>query len=117
MNPAHLSVVDQVPRYLTLPTLDQATQRIRDTLLRWPELVSVRPLGASRAAEPIELVSIGSGPIGVLLIGTPHPNEAVGLLTIEYLIQAVLGDKSLRDNYTWHFVKSIDPDGLRLNES
>lgn len=117
MNSEHLHVVDQVPQYFTLPTLDEVTQRTRDTSLRWSELVSVKLVGASRAAEPIEMISVGSGPLSVLLIGTPHPNEAAGLLTIEYLIQAVVDHKSLRDGYTWHFVKSIDPDGLRLNES
>ena len=117
MNSAHLHVVDQVPQYFTLPTLDEVTQKTRDTLLRWPELVSVRPLGASLASEPIDMVSVGSGPLSVLLIGTPHPNETIGLLTIEYLIQAVVEHQSLRDDCTWHFVKSIDPDGLRLNEN
>lgn len=117
MNSEHLHVVDRVPQYFSLPTLDEVTQRTRDMLARWPELVSVKLVGASRAAEPIEMISIGSGPLSVLLIGTPHANEAIGLLTIEYLIQAVVDRKSLRDDYSWHFVKSIDPDGLRLNEN
>ena len=39
-------------------------------------------------------------------------------MTLEYLGQRLCEDESLRAElgYTWHFIKSIDADGMRLNE-
>ena len=81
-------------------------------------LLRVRRVGASRDGEPIELISIGQGARSALVVGTPHPNEPIGCLTIEFLIDRLRHDPALREelDVTWHFIKTIEPDGLRLNE-
>ena len=81
-------------------------------------LVKVRRIGFSRYGDPIDLISIGRGMRNALLVGTPHPNEPIGCLTIEFLIEHLQQDPSLAGelDFTWHFIKTIEPDGLRLNE-
>jgi Zinc carboxypeptidase len=111
-------VADLVPTFLQLPTIDEMQVRtVALQALNHP-LVSIRKIGHSRNGEPIELISIGRGRGQALLVGTPHPNEPIGCLTIEFLIDRFLTDQKLREelDFTWHFIKSIEPDGLRLNE-
>ncbi|MCE2473217.1 MAG: hypothetical protein J4G18_15265, partial [Anaerolineae bacterium] len=45
-------------------------------------------------------------------------NEPIGCMTIEYLSQRLCEDDALRQELglSWHFIKSIDADGMRLNE-
>ena len=52
------------------------------------------------------------------MFGGPHPNEPVGCMAIEFLTRRLCEDEALRTElgYTWHFIKSIDADGMRLNE-
>lgn len=52
------------------------------------------------------------------MFGGPHPNEPVGCMAIEFLMRRLCEDEALRTElgYTWHFIKSIDSDGMRLNE-
>jgi hypothetical protein len=111
-------VTDLVPAYLELPTIDEMNARTAALQASHDPLVKIRRIGQSRDGEPIELISIGQGRRQALLVGTPHPNEPIGCLTIEFLVDRLLADQQLRDelDYTWHFIKSIEPDGLRLNE-
>lgn len=113
-----VQVALSVPEDLTLPGMDAMNARTRELLEVDDPLVRVRRLGASRDGEDIELISIGKGSRSALVVGTPHPNEPIGCLTIEFLIELLRRDDALREalDVTWHFVKSIEPDGLRLNE-
>ncbi len=111
-------LASQVPDYRQLPTVE--SMRSRTEALRSlskPDVI-VRDIGRSRLGETIEMITIGTGPMHVLLVGTPHPNEPIGCLTIEFLIEKLVAEPSLcsASECTWHFVKTIEPDGLRLNE-
>jgi len=58
-------------------------------------------------------------PLQALVIGTPHPNEPIGGRTICTLLDMLLrcdpriSGMAMR----WHFIPSIEPDGLALNEA
>ena len=111
-------VVEAIPDFKALPAFDELHARTQALKLRGDAAVSVRTLGHSESGMPIELVSIGAGPLSVLLVGAPHPNEPVGCLTIEFLIDHLLRDPDFLEatGCSWHFIKAIEPDALRMNE-
>jgi hypothetical protein len=111
-------IASRVPDYRQLPP-SESMQARTDALraLSRPDVL-VREIGRSRTGAAIDMITIGSGPMHVLLVGTPHPNEPIGCLTIEFLIETLIADAALcnASGCTWHFVKTIEPDGLVLNE-
>ncbi len=112
-----LQLVDRVSRsvpndirYLKADELANSRARLADTH---------ETVGQSTEGETIELMRVGCGPIPVLFIGTPHPGEVLGTLTIEQIARQLLEDDDLAsvfDNCTFLFLQVSDPDGYRLNE-
>jgi hypothetical protein len=96
---------------LTIDELEANTRR-----LTGDARVAITPLGVSRLGRPIEMVSLGDGDRHALIVGVPHPNEPAGAVTVERMISLLLRDESQRRGYRWHFIKAIDPEGLRLNQ-
>lgn len=95
---------------LSIEELEGATRRIASD-----PRVRITPLGVSRLGRPIEMISIGEGDRDALIVGVPHANEPAGAVTVERLIALLLHSERERRGYGWHFIKAIDPDGLRLN--
>src|ERR1700712_3500534 len=111
-------IADEIPDYAAFMTIDELNESSHQLVRDFPELASIRVVGTTRAGDPIELLTIKGGEIQAFVFGGPHPNEPIGTLTIEYLSRKLCEDASLRQElgYTWHFIKSIDSDGMRLNE-
>jgi len=101
--------------FLTVDELNESSHRLRE---QYSEFVSIREVGKTRNGDPIELLTIAGGYYDAFVFGGPHPNEPIGCMTIEYLSRRLCADEQLRAElgYTWHFIKSIDADGMRLNE-
>jgi hypothetical protein len=79
--------------------------------------VSVWQCGVSRSGHPIRCLEVGDGPLHALLVGHPHPEEPVGTLVNEYLLELlVTTDLAARLGFRFSLVKAADPDGVRLNE-
>jgi hypothetical protein len=95
---------------LTIEELEAGTRRIAAD-----PRVRITPLGVSRLGRPIEMISLGEGDRDALVVGVPHPNEPAGAVTVERLIALLLRSERERRGYRWHFIKAIDPEGLRLN--
>lgn len=117
--PEHLlRVARAVSDDVELPTLAEMNARTEILRSEADPLVRIQRIGASGDGEPIDLISVGHGSRSALVVGTPHPNEPIGCLTIEFLIERLRRDPGLREelDVTWHFIKTIEPDGLRLNE-
>lgn len=95
---------------LSIEELDAGTRRMASD-----PRVRVTPLGVSRLGRPIEMISIGEGDRQALIVGVPHANEPAGAVTVERLIALMLHSERERRGYGWHFIKAIDPEGLRLN--
>ena len=111
-------IANDIPDYqafLTVDELKESSHRLRED---YPDLVSIRVVGETRAGKAIELLTIAGGADNAFVFGGPHPNEPIGCMTIEYLSRRLCEDERLREElgYTWHFIKSIDADGMRLNE-
>ncbi|MEP6985365.1 MAG: M14 family zinc carboxypeptidase [Chloroflexota bacterium] len=111
-------IADEIPDYAAFMTIDELNESSHQLVKDFPELASIRVVGTTRAGDPIELLTVKGGEIQAFVFGGPHPNEPIGTLTIEYLSRKLCEDVSLRQElgYTWHFIKSIDSDGMRLNE-
>lgn len=111
-------IANDIPDYQRFLTIDELNASSRQLVEDFPELASIRVVGQTRGGDPIELLTIKGGDKQAFVFGGPHPNEPIGTMTIEYLSRRLCEDTALRDElgYTWHFIKSIDSDGMRLNE-
>lgn len=111
-------IAADIPDYETFLTVDELSASTHRLLEEFPELVTLRVVGQTRQGDPIELLTIAGGPRQAFVFGAPHPNEPIGTMTIEYLTRRLCEDAALRQElgYTWHFIKAIDADGMRLNE-
>ncbi|MBN9393523.1 MAG: hypothetical protein J0I20_36160 [Chloroflexi bacterium] len=111
-------VAEDIPEYSTFLTIEELAASTHQLKTDFPHMVSTKVVGHSQSGFPIELISIGSGPKSALVVGTPHPNEPIGTMTIEFLTRYLCENPDFLEEtgYTWHFIKTIDPDGLKLNE-
>lgn len=114
-DPAELQAL--VPARSTLPGIDELDDLCRQLASAG---IPVQRIGTSRGGRPINMVSPPStARLNVLVVGSPHPNEPIGGLTIATLL-AMLRSKHpavAQLPVRWHFVPSIEPDGLGFNGS
>lgn len=113
-----LTRLGQVPERTTFPTLDEVNAFACDLAAEFPALASLTEIGHSAGGEALISLTIGCGERRVLVVGNPHPDEPIGLATIQHLADRLVRDAEFlaETNATWHFVLCIDPDGTRLNE-
>lgn len=117
-------IVKEVPNYTQFMTgpelaassvklLEQHHDMVKEGLLGY------EILGQSTEGRDIDLLRIGKGKKKVLWVGTPHPNEPVGTLTIDFLSHYLCEHPKMLATMdtTFVFIKNADPDGLALNES
>ena len=111
-------IAADIPDYQTFLTVDELNASTHHLVNKYPDLTNLEVIGHTRRGDPIELLTIAGGPLQAFVFGAPHPNEPIGTMTIEYLTRRLCEDAELRDElgYTWHFIKAIDADGMRLNE-
>jgi hypothetical protein len=111
-------IAADIPDYRGFLTVDELSASTHRLVEEFPDLTSLRVIGQTRRGDPIELLTIAGGPLQAFVFGAPHPNEPIGTMTIEYLTRRLCEDQALRQElgYTWHFIKAIDADGMRLNE-
>jgi hypothetical protein len=111
-------IARDVPDYPVFLTIDELTASTHQLHADYPGLTELRTVGETRRGDPIELLTIEGGERQAFIFGGPHPNEPIGTMTLEYLTRRLCEDETLRGElgYTWHFIKSIDADGMRLNE-
>ena len=111
-------IARDIPDYDAFLTVDELNASSHKLAEEFPDLVNLQVVGETRQGDPIELLTIGQGPQQAFVFGGPHPNEPIGTMTVEYLTRRLCQDETLRRemDYTWHFIKCIDSDGMRLNE-
>lgn len=107
-----------VPELDRVCTVDEVNSAVDQLVAESPSICRVRRIGTSRQGEPLRLLSVGHGTRNALVIGCPHPNEPIGLLTVTHLARLIAATPELREgiDFAWHFIPCIDPDGTRLNE-
>jgi hypothetical protein len=111
-------IAADIPDYKVFLTVDELHASTHRLVEAFPDLTSLKTIGQTRRGDPIELLTVSGGPLHAFVFGAPHPNEPIGTMTIEYLSRRLCEDDTLRHElgYTWHFIKAIDADGMRLNE-
>lgn len=111
-------IARDIPDYSVFLTIDELNASTHQLHSVYPDLTDLRVVGETRRGDPIELLTIKGGEHQAFVFGGPHPNEPIGTMMIEYLTRRLCEDEALRNElgYTWHFIKSIDSDGMRLNE-
>lgn len=112
------AVLAEVPDYKEFLTVDELNANSRALAERFPDVVRMREIGRSKNGESIQALTIGKGRRNALLFACPHPNEPIGSMMLDFLATKLAEDAAFRESFdvTWHLVKCIDPDGLRLNE-
>lgn len=112
------SILSQVPDYRSFFTMDEMDRSSRRLAQDYPEKVELFEIGRSRRGHPINCLKIGHGSKNILAFASPHPNEPIGSTMLEFLTRKIAEDDSLWKelDVTWYCIKSVDPDGTKLNE-
>jgi hypothetical protein len=106
----------RVPNYTRFYTLDEMIARTKATAENHPELATLQIVGHSTDGLEIPMLRIGNGPTHLLLFACPHPNEPIGAMLIQFLLEELLQNEKLREGRSWFLLPCVDPDGTRLNE-
>jgi hypothetical protein len=116
VNHDYEAAMARVPDYQRFLTVDEMIARARAVAAAHPELASIEVVGHSTDGEPMEMVRIGDGPQRMLLFACPHPNEPIGAMLIQFLLDELITNEPLRAGRSWYLLPCVDPDGTRLNE-
>lgn len=106
----------RVPEYDRFFTFDEMVARTRAIAEARPDLATLTEVGKSTEGRPIEMLKIGDGPQRLLLYALPHPNEPIGAMLIQFLLDELVENEDLRRGRSWHLLPCVDPDGTVLNE-
>ncbi|WP_067840590.1 M14 family zinc carboxypeptidase [Nocardia lijiangensis] len=111
-------IIGSVPPISAFPTAEEMNTFVDRLAVDHPGRVLVTEIGRSRSGQTIRNVRIGSGPRPILVLGSPHSNEPIGLATTRHLLSRLAADESLTSSLeaTWNFVPLVDPDATRLGE-
>lgn len=112
------ALLDNIPDFDSFLTVDQMDASSIALAEAYPDKVTLLHLGESKDKHPILGLKIGNGSKSGLMYGSPHPNEPMGSMLLEYLSKAMVEDESFLDayDYTWYLIKCIDVDGTKKNE-
>jgi hypothetical protein len=112
------NILPTIPDYQDFLTLEELHQSSVRLVGEFPGLTRLEVIGTSTEGRPIELLTIGHGKCTALFLGAPHPNEPIGILTLEFLSRLLCERSDFREQLdcTFLIVKASDPDGLALNE-
>lgn len=111
-------ILQRVPAHDRFLSSQEVHGAFDDIVEEFPGIARSEAVGCSAEGRPIQLLSVGHGTTPVLVVGVPHPNEPIGILTSLFLARLLCEDECLsrRLDVTLHIVPVADPDGLALNE-
>ena len=111
-------ILQLVPDYDVFLTVDELAAECRRLSNEYPELITLKSIGKSRAGDDLWALVMGNGEKNALCFACPHPNEPIGAMTLITLAGIFAKDTDLLEEtgMTWHLIPCIDPDGTRLNE-
>lgn len=106
----------KVPDCSRFYTLDEMLAKARQVADAHPDIYRYEVVGSSSGGEAIPMLTAGTGEKHLLLFASPHPNEPIGGMLIQFLLDELTQNEALRTAYTWYLLPCVDPDGTRLNE-
>ncbi|CAF1178433.1 unnamed protein product [Adineta ricciae] len=116
LNSIYDDLMNSVPDYSRFFTVNELFNHSHAIAMNHTGLVRYQIIGYSRNGEAISMLTISNGSKSLLLYACPHPNEPIGSLLIDFLLNELFNYSELLTKYTWHLIPCIDPDGTRLNE-
>jgi len=119
-------ILKEIPAYTEFKTGDELQAGGRQLAVDFPGLTDSgflkvhEEFGTSTEGKAIDLLEIGpeKSKRTVMWVGTPHPNEAVGTLAIDFMSRYLCEHPEVAERLEtkFIFIKNADPDGLELNE-
>ena len=111
-------LIDNIPDYKVFLTVDEMDASSKKLAEDYPDIVTLWEAGKSRKGHPIYCMKIGEGSKNAFMFGSPHPNEPMGCMMLEYFTKYLCEHDDFRKefDYTWYIIKCIDVDGTKLNE-
>ncbi len=111
-------LVDTLPHFERIFRVEEMGERTQALAKAHPGALEVETVGSSREGRPIDVVRTGSGARTLLLLGFPHPDEGVGSLLIDHLLEQACRRPELLAAFDVRLVavKCWDIDGAKLNE-
>ncbi len=111
-------VLENIPDYKGFFKLNELDSNSYLLAYKYPGVVKIHVGGYTRDNRPVLIIKIGTGKKHALMYGCPHPNEPIGTMMLDYFSEALASNKELRDelDYTFIIIKTVDPDGTKLNE-
>lgn len=118
MNKNTVKIIDAIPDYKYFLPIEELDASSHALVAKYPSLATIKTVGYSRDNHPIKMLRIGNGKHRARFVGCPHPNEPIGIMSLEYLSQILCSNKNLLEqlDYTFYIIKVIDVDGYRLNK-
>ncbi len=110
------AALERVPSYDRFYTLDELYANAKRAAELHPNLVEYQIVGSSTDGEDIPMVRIGTGDTHMVLFASPHPNEPIGAMLVQFLLDELVRNEELRSGRSWFLLPCVDPDGTRLNE-
>jgi hypothetical protein len=110
-------IVRDIPYYKEFYKVNDHFDRDK-SLAQQHEHVEFDVLGESSGGNDIWSLTVGEGQYTAFMFAAPHPNEPIGSMTVDFLVNRLAENTSLRDSldYEFVFIKTADIDGTLLNE-
>ena len=111
-------LINNIPDYKVFLTVDEMDASSKKLAEDYPDIVELWEAGKSTKGHPIYCMKIGEGSKNAFMFGSPHPNEPMGCMMLEYFTRYLCEHDDFRKefDYTWYIIKCIDVDGTKLNE-
>lgn len=111
------AMATRIPAGLSMPDLDQ-TLNLAAKYTTGSGSGRVRDIGVTRGGRRLELLSVGAGPVHVLVLGGPHSNAQVSAAAVPELLRLLgegtdRGDRRLAP-FTFYALPVWDLDGAQL---
>lgn len=102
---------------MKLLAIDDFITRLHDLIRDLGIEADVLLLGTSRSGQIIEGLKMAHMPRQAVFLGFPHPNEPLGELIMESIVQEAAIRQSPKNQADWYLVPVWDVDGARINQS
>lgn len=111
-----MDLLETIPDYQEFFTLQECDERMRQASKKYG--FELKQVGTSEKGHPITLLKAGEGKKKAFLWGFPHPNEPIGSLMIDWLVNyfGEHPDVLKQTEMTWYFMVTADPEGMQMNE-